>query len=197
MRGLGRKLARRGFIVMSVTYRGAPEFRHPAQIDDLHEAVRWLRGHAPELKLDPDKIGAYGFSSGGHLAALLGTLDGIPEVRVQAVVAAGAPADLTLYPGGEILPRLLGATFADQPELYRAASPVTHVSADDPPVFLYHGTNDKTVSPDHAKAFKAALDQAKVPNKLFWLEGRGHATTLLFGGAAEDAAIDFLDAHLR
>ncbi len=197
MKLLARKLARRGFMVMNAAYRGTPEFRYPAPVEDLQEALRWLRAHASEYRLNPDRIATYGFSAGGHLAALLGMVGGPPEVRVQAVVAASAPTDLTLYPGGEILPRFLGATFADKPERFQEASPVTYVTADDPPVFLYHGTADKTVSPDHSKAFKVALDRAGVRNELRWVEGRGHATVLLFGGAAEDAAIDFLDANLR
>lgn len=194
---LARKLSRRGFFVMNAAYRGTPEFRYPAPLDDLREALRWLRAHAPQYHLNAGKIATYGFSAGGQLAALLGTLDGPREVRVQAVVAASAPTDLTLFPGGDILPRYLGATYAANPGLFRAASPVAHVTPDDPPVFLYHGTDDKTVSPEHSKAFKAALDRAGVFNHLRWLEGRGHATTLMFGGAGEDAALDFLDGVLR
>lgn len=197
MKLLARKLARRGFVVMNAAYRGTPEFRYPAPVDDLREALRWWRANATEYRLNPGKIAAYGFSAGGHLAGLIGTLDGPPEVRVQALVAASAPADLTLFPGGEILPRFLGATYAAQPEIFRQASPVTYVTADDPPVFLYHGTDDTTVSPEHSKAFQAALNRAGVRNDLRWVEGRGHATVLLFGGAAEAAAIDFLDEILR
>lgn len=197
MKLLARKLAKRGFVVMNATYRGTSDFQYPAPVDDLREALRWLRTHAAQHRLDPNKVATYGFSAGGHLAALIGMLPGPAEVRVQAVVAASAPADLALFPGGEILPRFLGATFAEKPEIFRQASPVTHVTPDDPPVFLYHGTADKTVSPEHTKAFKAALDRAGVRNELRWAEGRGHATVLLFGGAAEAAAIDFLDATLR
>lgn len=197
MKLLAHKLAGRGYFVMIAAYRGTPEFRYPAPLDDLREALRWIRVHAAAYHVNPDKLAAYGFSAGGQLAGLIGTLDGPPEVRVQAVVAASAPSDLTLFPTGEILPRYLGATFAQNPAIYREASPVSHVSADDPPVFLYQGTSDKTVSPEHSKAFKAALDRAGVRNELQWVSGRGHATTLLFGGAAENAAIDFLDEVLR
>ncbi len=197
MRLLARKLARQGFVVLSPTYRGAPEFRYPAPVDDLRAAVRWLRVNASELRLASDKIAAYGFSAGGHLAGLLATLDGPPAVRVQALVAASAPADLSLYPGGKVLPRFLGATFAERPDLFRAASPVTHVSPDDPPVFLYHGTADRTVAPEHSRVFKTALDRAGVRNELRWAEGRGHASMLLLEGSSEDAAIAFLKATLR
>jgi acetyl esterase/lipase len=197
MSGIARKLASRGYVVMNASYRGTPEFKYPAPLDDMREALRWLRSHAVEYHVNPDKVAAYGFSAGGHLAALLGTLDGPPEVRVQAVVAASAPTDLTLFPGGDILPRFLGATYAEDPELFREASPIAHVSSDDPPFFLYQGTADTTVSPEHSKAFHAALDRAGVRNELHWIEGRGHASMLLFNGAMEDQAIDFLDCVLR
>lgn len=197
MSRLARKLARRGFVVMNAAYRGTPEFQYPAPVDDLRQALHWLRTHAAEYRLEPDKIATYGFSAGGHLATLLGTLDGPPDVRVQAVVAASPPTDLTLFTGGDVLPLFLGATYAEKPELYREASPVTHVTPDDPPVFLYHGTDDHTVPPEHSKVFKAALDRAGVRNELHWVEGRGHGTMLWFNGAAEGAAIDFLDSVLR
>jgi acetyl esterase/lipase len=197
MKLLARKLAGRGYVVMIAAYRGTPEFRYPAPVEDLREALRWLRAHAADYRVNPQKVASYGFSAGGHLAAFLGTPDAPPDARVQAVVAASAPLDLTLFPGGEILPRFLGATYRENPELFRAASPITYVSSEDPPVFLYHGTDDRTVSPEHSRVFKAALDRAGVRNELHWVEGRGHATNLIFSGAEEDAAIDFLDSVLR
>jgi acetyl esterase/lipase len=197
MKLLARKLAGRGYVVMIAAYRGTPEFRYPAPIEDLREALRWLRVNAGEYRVNPAKIASYGFSAGGHLAAFLGTRDAPPEARVQAVVAASAPLDLTLFPGGEILPRFLGARYNEKPELFRAASPIAYVSPDDPPVFLYHGTGDKTVSPEHSRVFKAALDRAGVRNEVRWIEGRGHAANLILSRKEEDAAIDFLDSVLR
>ncbi|HRE81539.1 MAG TPA: alpha/beta hydrolase [Opitutaceae bacterium] len=194
---LARKLAKRGFIVLNAAYRGTPEFQYPAPVDDLRQALRWLRTHASELQLSPDRIAVYGFSAGGHLASLLGTLPAAPEERVQAVVAFSAPSDLTLFPGGEILPRFLGGRCSEKPELFRDASPLTYVTADDPPFFLYHGTADTTVDPEHSRRLQAALQRAGVPNELIWVEGRGHAAMLFRAGAAEDAAVDFLDRTLR
>lgn len=194
---LARRLARRGYTVMVPQYRGTPRYRYPAPVEDVREALRWLRRKAPELKVSGDRIALYGFSAGGHLAACVGVTADSAETRAAAVVAASAPLDLTLYPTGEILPRFLGATYAVDPELYRRASPINHVSPDDPPFFLYHGTGDKTVSPEHTRHFKAALDRAGVRNEVYWLEGKGHAATLIFGNAGADAAIDFLDTVLR
>src|SRR6185312_7813774 len=91
MKRIARKLAGRGYVVMSAAYRGLPEDRFPAPWDDLREALRWLRAHAADYRVDPGKVAAYGFSAGGQLAALLGTLEGPAEVRVQAVVTASGP----------------------------------------------------------------------------------------------------------
>lgn len=197
MKLLARKIAARGFVVMSAQYRGTPGARFPAPVDDLREALRWLHAHAGDYKVRADRLAVYGFSAGGHLAAFLGTNAEGAAPRPRAVVAASAPLDLTLFPTGEILPRFLGATYQERPELYRQASPITYVTAETPPFFLYHGTGDKTVSPEHTRVFKAALDRAGVRSEVRWLEGKGHASVLLFGGEAADEAIDFLDTVLR
>lgn len=197
MKWLAHKLARNGFVVMTPVYRGSPEYCYPAPVEDLREALRWMRTHAAEFGLRPDCLAVYGFSAGGYLAEMLGTLDGPPAVRVQAVVAASAPSDLAYNGGGPIVARFLGASLAERPDLYRTASPVTHVSSDDPPVFLYQGTRDKTVAPEHSRIFKRALDRAGVPNELHWIEGRGHAGVLIRDGGMEEAAIAFLKKTMK
>lgn len=197
MRHVARRLARRGLIAVIASYRGCPDFLYPAPLEDLREALRWMRRHAAEWRLSPDRIGTYGFSAGGHLAALLGTTaagNGSPPVA--AIVAASAPHDLTLYPEAEIPPRFLGTTYARNPALFREASPLFHVKPSTPPCFLYHGTADTVVSPEHSRLFKSALDHAGVRGELHWLRGRGHAMTLILGGAAERAAVDFLATTL-
>lgn len=197
MSGIARKLARRGYVVMNLTYRGAPEYRYPAPIDDLREAIRWLRANAAKYHVNATRLGAYGFSAGAHLVSYAGTHDAPPGERLQAVVAASAPNDLTYRPGGDIVPRFLGVSYAENPARYRDASPITYVSPDDPPFFLYQGTADKTVSPEQSRRFDAALAAAGVPHELHWLEKRGHAMVLLRDGGMEEKAIDFLDRILR
>jgi acetyl esterase/lipase len=194
---LARTLAARGYVVMNVTYRGTPEFHFPAPAEDVREAVRWLRAHAASYAVNADKLATYGFSAGGHLAAFVGLHDTEPAGRVQAVVAASAPTVFTLYPDNKTLERFLATTYLERPEAFSDASPITYVRPDSPPVFQYHGTKDTTVSPKHSIHLKAALDAAGVRNELLWLPGRGHASVLLFGRAAETAAIDFLDSVLR
>lgn len=197
MRRHARELATRGYAVMNISYRGAPDYRYPSQVEDVREAVKWLRAHAEGYRVDPKRVAVYGFSSGGHLAAMAATLDGPPEVRVQAAVIESGPSDLTLFQTGEILPQFLGVNYSENPAFYYDASPVAHVTRDDPPFFIFHGTGDKTVPPEHATRLDAALTKAGVRHQLRWVEGRGHGTMLFFNGDAENAAIDFLDSILR
>jgi acetyl esterase/lipase len=196
MSSIAEKLARRGYVVLNATYRTTPEFTFPAPVEDLREAVQWLRTHAAAHGIDPQRIATFGYSAGGHLAALVGLMDGPPETRIQAIVAGGAPADLTFYKGGDLVPLFLGGTQSEVPARFREASPVSHVSAGDPPVFLYHGRRDMLVPPAHAEALTAALARAGVHHELYWLGARSHFTAFIFEGGSERAAIDFLDRTL-
>src|SRR5712691_3000594 len=67
--------AGRGYVAVTVSYRLAPQAKFPAQIEDCKATVRWLRANAKDLKINPERIGALGFSAGAHLACLLGTTD--------------------------------------------------------------------------------------------------------------------------
>src|SRR5262245_22566617 len=128
-------VARQGYVGVTVTYRLVPSARFPAQIEDCKAAVRWLRANAAKYKINPERIGAVGFSAGGHLACLLGASgpnDGLegnggnPEQssRVQAVVSFFGPTDFTTrdWPADlekEVIIPFLGGTFADKPDVYR------------------------------------------------------------------------------
>ena len=196
MDSIAERLAARGYVVMNATYRLAPRHQHPAAVDDLRQALTWLRAQAGDLGARPDRVAAFGYSAGGHLATLLGALDAPAGQRIQAVVAGGAPTELAKWSNGKLVVRYLGGRPDEVPERYAAASPIRHVSADDPPVFLYHGTLDTVVPVDHATDYKAALDRAGVRNELYLERGRGHIAAFLFDGGAVDAALDFLDRSL-
>jgi acetyl esterase/lipase len=205
-------LAGRGYVGVSVSYRLAPRDKFPAQIQDVRTAVRFLRANAKQLNIDPDRIAALGFSAGGHLAALLGTADPDPVLdghlypeessRVSCVIDFFGPSDLTLYaetPGIEkaFFAPLLGGVSKDKPELYKKASPITHVSKDDPPFLLVHGTADILVPILHSERLYKKLTDAGVKAEFLAVKGKGHG----WGGpeAAEtiDATARFLGEHLR
>lgn len=197
MASIAERVAARGYVVVNATYRFAPQYLYPAPVDDLREALKWMRANATRYQIDPTHIAAMGYSAGGHLAAQLGVLDGPPAVRVQAVVDGAGPTDLRKYKGGTLVPRFLGGTQAEVPQQFTQASPVTHVSKDDPPVFLYHGSWDTLVPDDHSRDFKSALDAVGVRTEWFKIIGRGHITAFFNDGAAIDAALAFLDRTLR
>jgi len=192
---IAERLAERGYVAVNASYRFAPKFAHPAQLDDLRRALRWMRVNAERFKIDGKRIAAFGYSAGGHLAALLGTVAGRDELA--AVVAGGAPTDLREFPESEMIATFLGTTFAEGAHVYRDASPIVQVSPDDPPMFLYHGERDWTVPVEQAVKMQAALESAGVPNELYLVRWLGHVAVFFFNDASVEAAIDFLDRHLK
>jgi acetyl esterase/lipase len=169
-------LADLGFPGVSVTYRFAPDFRFPAQLEDVRAAVRWLRGHAAELGVDATRLGAAGGSAGGHLVALLGTTEAVAEghsARVQAVVAFNGVFDFqSLNTSGASGPRqdLLGG----DPRLELEASPLRRADATAAPTLLLHGTDDQTVPFAQAEAFERRLRALGVRVELDPAPGAGH-----------------------
>jgi acetyl esterase/lipase len=183
-------------IVASIDYRLTDQATFPAQIHDCKAAIRWLRAHAAEYDIDSDRIGVWGSSAGGHLAALLGTSGNVPELEgtvgdhldqssaVQAVCDFYGPTDLLAMtdqasamnhanadsPEG----RLLGGSVADLPELAALASPITHVDPSDPPFLIVHGDADPTVPYLQSVAFHSALAAAGVDASLLLVGRAGH-----------------------
>ncbi len=181
------ELVKRGYLVASVNYRLAPQYKFPAQIEDVKCAIRFLRAHAKEYNLDSKRIGVWGGSAGGHLVALLGTSDknaglegkgGWPNEssRVQAVVDMFGPADLMVeFVGGNqrVGQTVFGATSLKDPVLKRA-SPVTYISEDDPPFLILHGEEDRLVPLSQSKELHERLKAAKVSSKLVVVKNAGH-----------------------
>lgn len=209
MHSIAQRLAAAGFVAVAISYRFAPAYQFPAQLYDAKEAVRWLRRKAAEFNTDPERIAALGYSAGAHLAMLLAVtdtddgLEGAPDAadaapvsaRIQAVVAGGTPADLAAFNESATLVDFLGGTPEELPAVYRQASPITYVSADDPPTFLYHGRADWVVDIEQARQLATALEQAKVPVVLREA-ALGHVATFLFDDAEIAAAIAFLRRRL-
>ena len=193
-----RKLAEAGYVAASIDYRLAPKYKFPAQIDDCRTALAWFIAHADEWNLDPDRIGLYGYSAGGHLACLLGLSP--PDARaprVKAIIAGGAPCDFRIVPPDEdLLSYWLGGTRVDCPGMYAKASPLAMVSADDPPTFFFGGDRDWLVPPITARRTSHDLRQLRVPSEFFRCKGQGHLGALMNYDAFE-RALDFLDRYLK
>ncbi|MHC4548067.1 MAG: alpha/beta hydrolase fold domain-containing protein [Planctomycetota bacterium] len=203
-------LATRGYAVASITYRLSQEATFPAQIHDCKAAIRWLRAHAREHGLDPARFGAWGSSAGGHLAALLGTSGEVAALegdlghadqssRVQAVVDFCGPSDFLAWKprrGRRASPqsRLLGGSVEEQRDKAAQASPVTHASADDPPFYIVHGSEDPVVPVRQARLLHEALTRHRVNAYLHVLEGAGHG---LHDPVTHALAGAFFDLHLK
>ncbi len=212
--------AKRGFVAVTVTYRltepdkdGKVTNPFPAQVNDVKCAVRWLRANAEKYNVDPQRIGATGGSAGGHLSLMLGLTDGSSKLegdggypdrssKVQAVVNYFGPTDMvelhrTSEGAAPIVASFLGGGPQDIPDLYRAASPVTYISADDGPVLTIHGTADRLVPPEQAKLLDEKMKAEGVSHTLLLLEGQGHGFQGEAGAQAIQATFDFFEKHLK
>lgn len=199
------------YVGVSVGYRLSKEAIWPAQIHDCKAAIRFLKVNAKLYNIDPERIGVWGSSAGGHLVSLLGTSGGVKELegecgspgqssRVACVVDFCGPSDFMAIgklTGGEApaaVGQLLGGPIAEKQEAAKAASPVTYVTKDDPPFLIVHGTKDNTVPLEQAESFHAALKQAGVDVTLVKIEGGGHGV----GGVEVARRVQaFFDKHLR
>ena len=215
-------LARRGYFCATIEYRLSDEAKWPAQIQDCKCAIRWMRAHAKEYNVDPNRIGVWGASAGGHLVALLGTsgdakmLEGTggwqdQSSRVNAVCDWFGPTDFMWYydhykdnalmtadvfkdkAGDDLISRLFGGKFWERKGLCRQASPLSYVSKDDPPFLIMQGDNDPLVPMVHSEMLHNALTKAGVDSQLVIVKGAGHG----FAPEAHKTVADFFDKHLK
>jgi acetyl esterase/lipase len=188
--GYGSRIASafvsKGYVVVAPDYelsaRNRPTW--PVNLEDVQAAVRWVRENATALGIDPNEIAAIGESAGANLAALVGTysLDGnggeTTSSSVEAVVAFSTPTDLTALAAesplaGWAARQFLGGTSEQVPAAYTGASPIDHVSAGDPPMFLVQGREDPLIPYTQSVELANALSAAGVRNRLVLVTG-GH-----------------------
>lgn len=201
-----RAFAAQGYVGASVGYRFAPEFKWPAQVHDAKAAVRYLRAHARELNLDPERIGAAGDSAGAYLALMLGVTDprdglegdgGNPgfSSRVQAVATYYTATDFTnlgkskpdpkteadtfkYYKKSiaEVMTDFLGTKDPADPIL-KKISALPYVDRSDAPTIIFQGDADPIVRPEHAELLDRAMTAAGVSHELVMVPGGGHGWT--------------------
>ncbi len=204
LRGYATGLAESGIAAFAINYRLAPKHKHPAQIEDCRDAIRWLRVESKKYKVDPDRIGAVGYSAGGHLVSLLATtgLDAANDpkkigTRIRAAVAGGAPVDFRDVPENlGLFNYWLGDTRAKLPKIYQDASPAAHVTADDAPIFFYHGTKDWLVPDKPARALSQALEAKGIATGFHVVKNADHIAAAINVEALQDGII-FFKKHLR
>jgi acetyl esterase/lipase len=212
VRGLSSEFARRGYVAVGPQYRFCPKDAFPAQVHDVKAAVRWIKSNAKRYKVDPDRVGAVGFSAGGHLALMLGLTSpsdglegdvpaGAPDSRVKAVVNYFGPSDLAASDIPEIckpwVKDFLGGMPTDKPEAAAKASPLTFVSNDDAPVLTFQGTKDALVPYNQAIKLADAMNAKGVAGRVELIVGAQHG----WAGPELERTVDetfrFFDKNLK
>jgi len=201
-------LAGRGYAVASIDYRPSDVAVFPAQLEDCRAALEFLVADADTWGIDPTRICVAGSAAGGHLAALVGFMPaGEATVREAAcggpaaVAVVGAPVHLTsLGPAHDratsAASRLVGGPLQEFREAAQRASPLVHVSADDPPTLIVHGGRDPVVPAAQGAWLDRALAAAGVDSTLVIIEGVGAGMSCAAGSPAGDALVEFLDRVL-
>jgi acetyl esterase/lipase len=203
-----------GYAVASVDFRSSKVARFPANVHDIKAAVRFLRAKEQEFGYRTDRIAISGGSSGGHLAALVGTTNGVQELEgavgdhvgassaVQAVVSwYGASNFATILaqstPFGlnvrePALKQLLGGSPDEVPALAKLASPVQHVNSGDPPAILLHGNQDRQMPVNQLLELEAAYRRAGVSVETMIVDGAGHGDKVFNSGEPAERVLTFL-----
>jgi len=177
---LFKPLTDANFTWFSINYRLAPKYRFPACIEDVEQAIRWVKKHAPEYKGDPQRIALIGESAGGHLVCLAAAR-AKNDTRIAAVVGFAAPTDLEAdaQRRGNVSPafrNMFNSENLDDEtrEKLRDASPIKYLKADLPPFLLIHGTDDKSVLYSQSVIFQKRLKELGVPCEIITIEKGVH-----------------------
>ena len=214
-------LATHGFAAAVIDYRLSSEALFPAQIYDCKAAVRWLRANAAKHGLDAAHIGAWGESSGGHLASLLGVAGNVAALegdagntnessQVQAVVDFFGPTDF-LQMEAHILPgswlhhdspdspesRLIGGPIQENRDKAEQANPIKYATRDAPPFFIAHGEQDLLVPCNQSELLFEALKKAGDNVTFYKIAGAGHGDPAFDSVMMRAAVLAFLDKYLK
>ena len=202
-----RPLLAKGFTVFAVRHGSAPKFTVPEAVDDVRRAVRFIRQNAEQYGVDPERLGVFGGSAGGHLSLILGTTadDGLSTAtdpvlktsnRVAAVVAYFPPTDLREFvkPESPYYQRFTALQFdAEQaPDM----SPLLQVSPGDAPTLLVHGDKDELVPISHSHNIVAEFEKHDVPHELLVIEGAAHGFQGVDNRRAVEALVGWFERHL-
>ena len=209
--------AKEGFAVVSVEYRLSHEAKFPAQIEDVKAAIRYLRAHAEQYNIDPNRIAIMGESAGGYLSILAGTTGNTDRFdvgdnldfssTVQAVVDWYGPVDFLAFDtfskekgrGDSVISPeaiLLGYNTALEHETAVAACPLSYLSENTPPFLILHGTEDNVVPIEQSMSLYEELRAKGIDVTFLQIEGAGHATDHFVQSELIERILQFLKSHL-
>jgi acetyl esterase/lipase len=215
---LALRLAAKGYVAATVTYRFVPEHCFPAQVHDVKCAVRWLRAHAAEYKVDKERIGVFGHSAGGHLACMLGTTSGQKDLEgnlgfnnessdVCCVVCCSGLTDLAhayqfctslwTLPTKDVVKKFVGAPLDKAADSYAKASPITYAAKTSPPTLLIYGTKDSVVPIAQSQRLGEKLRQAGATVEVLPVKDALHDFNGELARRTEAAMVEFFERHLK
>lgn len=217
-------LTNRGFAIASVDYRLSPVAKFPAQAQDLHAAIRFLRAQAAKHGIDAERLAIAGSSAGGHLAALVGVTADVEELTSQPDgtekpgaerVGSEVRAIVSFYGASNLetilaqstehglsvrvpaLKLLLGGLPENETRLARLASPVAHVDGGDPPLLWIHGDADPQMPYAQAIEMRDACARHDLPVELVAVKGGLHGGEGFYDEAMLKRVAEFLDGHVN
>jgi len=212
-------LVERGYAIASVEFRPASRAPFPGQVHEIKAAIRFLRSAAKRYGYDASRIGVLGASSGGHLAAVVGTSNGRADLEgalgdhsgessaVQAIVSYFGASNLTTIlaqstPFGlrirePALVRLLGAAPSEKEALAKLASPVFQLDAADPPLYLLHGDQDPQMPINQSHELEGAYEKHGLDVDFFVVHGAAHGGDAFFAPENVERVAGFLEGELR
>jgi acetyl esterase/lipase len=205
-----KALTDKGFTVFAVRHGSSPKFSIPEAVADVRRAVRYIRLNAEQFHIDPERLGVYGYSAGGHLSLMLATAsdsgneqskDPVERVtdRVRTAVAVVPPTDLRImvWTSPERLEAYKNFPALDlDPKQAEEYSPVVHVTSDDAPTLVIAADKDELVPFKHSQNIRAAFQSAGVVNELLVIEGAGHGFRGDESKRSMQALVSWFEKHL-
>ncbi len=197
-------LASEGYAVATLQYRLAPKHQYPAPVEDVADAMAWLRAHAGELSIDTTRFALLGRSAGGQIA--LNAAYTFKDPSIKGVVAFYAPADMVfgynlptnplIMDSRQLMVQYLGAGYPEAPEKYRASSPIEQIASMSTPTLLLHGRRDVLVSFQHTVHMRAKMESLGVRHFVVDVPWGAHGFDFVFRGPGSQISLYFLERFL-
>ena len=198
-------LALRGFATVCIEYRTSDEATFPAAVKDTKSAVKWIKTNAGKYNFNPSSIGAIGGSAGAHLATFLGVsnkaqslnpTENTEDFKIQAVVGLATPID---FSSGKGPAKWIGESYTLNKDLWNAASPISYIDEDSPPILLIHSSNDNVVSYKQSLLAMEKMGEVGVYSQLVFIPDAPHSFWNYeeWFGSTMDKAASFFKEQLK